>query len=368
MKRAIIHAVVYSGKEILSGMAVLVNNGKISALVKEKDVPGDYQLLDINGNNLAPAFIDLQIYGGNEYLFSAHPCWEAIEATRKYCMNGGAAGFLLTMATNSPEVFGQGIDIARKYLDNGGKGLLGLHLEGPWINPLKKGAHLSEFIHQPTVAEAKKLVERAGGIVKMITLAPEIVSDEVIDYLIDQGIVLSAGHSNATYQQAMAAFKKIKVATHLFNAMSPLQGREPGMVGAVYHHPAVNASIVADGVHVHFSSIHLSKKILGDRLFLITDAVAETSRGPYQHIFKKDRYVLPDGTLSGSALTMMQAVKNCVQQAGIPLPEALRMASLYPARILGIENREGLIEKNFSARFAVFDNELNWVDTIDFAG
>lgn len=365
MKKVFTNGTIYTGKEILSGVAILVNDGKIEGFMYDTDIPEEYIIHDLKGNNISPAFIDLQIYGGNGYLFSANPTIEAIEATGNYCLQGGATKFLLTMATNAAEVFSKGISVARQFLNTGGKNMVGLHLEGPWINPEKRGAHLPEFIHQPSLDEAKKLVEEAAGVVKMITLAPEMVSNEVIDYLQENGIVVSAGHSNATYQQAISAFKKIQTVTHLFNAMSPFQSREPGMVGAVYNHPSVHASIVADGVHVNFASIHISKQIMGERLFLITDAVAETKEGPYQHIFKNDRYTMPDGTLSGSSLTMMKAVRNCVQQINIDLPEALRMASLYPARVLKIDNETGLIERNYKASFAVFDNELNLLEAID---
>jgi N-acetylglucosamine-6-phosphate deacetylase len=187
----------------------------------------------------------------------------------------------------------------------------------------------------------------------------------VIDLLQSSGIVVSAGHTNATYQQGTSSFDRIKVCTHLFNAMSAFQSREPGMVGAIFDHPSVKCSMVADGIHVDYASIRISKRILGDRMYLITDAVTETSKGPYQHIFRNDRYVVPDGTLSGSALTMMKAVKNCVDRVGIELTEALHMASLYPARVLGLEDEFGEIKRNSRASFAVFDNDLNIVSTID---
>jgi N-acetylglucosamine-6-phosphate deacetylase len=199
----------------------------------------------------------------------------------------------------------------------------------------------------------------------MITLAPEMVEESIIDYLQENKILVSAGHSNASYKQATNGFKKIKLATHLFNAMSPLQSREPGMVGAIYNSDNVSSSFVADGLNVEFAALQISKKILGERLFLITDAVAETTKGGYQHVFKNDRYTLPDGTLSGSTLTMMKAVKNCVQYAEIELEEALRMASFYPSRILGIDNEFGFIEKNYIASFVVFDNDLNLIDVFD---
>jgi N-acetylglucosamine-6-phosphate deacetylase len=367
MKKVITNGTIYTGKEIFTGIAILVDEGKILGFVYDADIPDDYETYDLKGNNIASAFIDLQIYGGNGQLFSANPSKEAITATHQYCLQGGTAKFLLTLATNSTEVISKGIAAAKQYLKENSRGLLGLHLEGPWINAEKRGAHLPEFIHRPTMDEVKKIVDEAEGIVKMITLAPEIVDEDIVDFLQQNKIIVSAGHSNATYIQAIKGFEKIKTVTHLFNAMSPLQGREPGMVGAIYNSVDVHCSIVADGVHVDYSSIQLSKKILGERLFLITDAVAETNTGPYQHAFKNDRFVVPDGTLSGSALTMMKAVKNCVNHCGIELEVALRMASLYPAKIIGIENGFGSVERNYAASFVVFDNELNFVETIDYS-
>jgi N-acetylglucosamine-6-phosphate deacetylase len=367
MKKVFTNCTIYSGKEILSGIAILTDGGRISGLVYDNDIPEDYRQYDLKGNNIAPAFFDLQIYGGNGHLFSENTSVESINAIHEYCVQGGAANFLLTISTNTAEVVSKGISVVKEYLNEGGKGLPGLHLEGPWMNPEKRGAHLLECIHQPTLDEAKKLVDEAEGAIKIITLAPEVTDETIIDFLQTNNIIVSAGHTNATFKQATDSFKKIKIVTHLFNAMSQFQSREPGMVGAIYDHSSVKASIVADGVHVDFAAIRISKNILGDRLFLITDAVAETKNGPYRHVFKNDRYVLPDGTLSGSALTMMKAVKNCVQHAGIDLAEALRMASLYPAKILGKENEFGLIEKNYKASFVVFDKELNTVEVIDLS-
>jgi N-acetylglucosamine-6-phosphate deacetylase len=364
MKKAFTNAAVFTGNEKITGCAILVNDKKIETVVLASEIPSAYIIHDLNGNNIAPSLIDLQIYGGNGYLFSANPSAEAIEATYTYCLQGGCAHFLLTMATNSKEIFSKGIQIAKQYLNAGGRGLLGLHLEGPWINAVKRGAHAAEYIHQPTLKEVKELVQEGESVIKMITLAPEETDEAVIDYLHENKIIVSAGHSNATYKQAMQSFTKIKTATHLFNAMSPLQSREPGMVGAIYDHPSINCSIVADGIHTDYAALRISKKILEERLFLITDAVTETSEGPYTHVFNKDRYSLPDGTLSGSALTMMQAVKNCVQYGNIDLQEALRMASFYPAKIAGIENKYGQIKENYAASFVVFDNAMKVIEVI----
>ena len=199
----------------------------------------------------------------------------------------------------------------------------------------------------------------------MMTLAPEQCDDAIIKLLQDNGVIVSAGHSNATYEQATTAFDKgIPVATHLFNAMSPLQHRAPGLVGAIYNHPKVMSSIVPDGIHVDFAAVRISKKIMQERLFIITDAVAETTSGEYQHIFKGDRFTLPDGTLSGSALTMMKGTRNCVEHAGIDLEEALRMASLYPAKVIGKSNKLGRIKKGYNAEMVVFDKQFNVLDVI----
>jgi N-acetylglucosamine-6-phosphate deacetylase len=358
--QAFYNGTVFTGDRFLNGYAVLVNNGIIETIVPVADLPADINRYNLNGNLLVPAFIDLQLYGGNGLLFSQALNEEAILATDAYCVSGGCTRFLLTMATNSIAVFLKGIDRAKEFLQqHPNSGLLGLHLEGPYINPVKRGAHLHEYIKQPTLDEVKLMLDKSEGVVKMITLAPEQCSDEVLKLLLDNKIIISAGHSNATYEQATASFNNgITTATHLFNAMSPLQGRELGMVGAIYDHATAYSSIVCDGFHTSFAAVRISKKMMQERLFLITDAVAETREGVYQHLLKDDRYVLPDGTLSGSALTMIKAVNNCVKQVGIEFDEALRMASLYPARVAGMQ-QYGKVESGSIADFAVLSKDRN---------
>ena len=200
----------------------------------------------------------------------------------------------------------------------------------------------------------------------MITLAPEVCSKEVIDLVRSYGVIIAAGHSNATYAEATAAFDGgITTATHLYNAMSPLQHRQPGLVGAAMHHPTAMASIIPDGYHVDFEAIAIAKKVMGERLYMITDAVTETSEGPYPHQREGDKYV-SNGILSGSALTIIKGVQNCVEKAGISLDEALRMASLYPAKVLGIQNTLGKIAKGFKAEMVVLNDDLAIVDHVTF--
>ena len=335
MKQAILADEIYTGNGIGKGLVLLTEHGIITGLLPAESIPSGYSIEKFPACFVAPAFIDLQLYGGNGKLFSHSLDIEALEATNAYCMAGGCSHFMITMATNSIENFLKGIEVAGEYMSSGKKGLLGVHLEGPWINPVKRGAHVEAFIKKPARGEVESLLDKGKGIIKMITLAPEQCDDEIIDLIVDHGIIVSAGHSNASYAQARRAFHRgVPAATHLFNAMSPLQGRQPGMVGAIYDDPNVMSSIICDGVHVDFASVSISRKIMGERLFFITDAVTAISEGYYKHVFQGDRYTLPDGTLSGSCMTMMTTLKNAVEKVGITLEESIKMCSTYPAGLL----------------------------------
>lgn len=345
MQRAFINGIIFTGHSVETNKAILVDGETIIGIVDENAVPGNFKAQDLKGQNIAPAFIDLQIYGANNRLFSADLTVDALHATYEYCLKGGCSHFMITMATNVSQKYKVAFERIRTYWDEGGKGLLGLHLEGPYINPAKRGAHLASCIETPTVNEVAQLIEKGQGVLKMMTLAPEQCDDAVIDLLMQNDILLSAGHSDATFKQATQAFDRgIPLATHLYNAMSGLHHREAGMVGAIFSHPSVMCSLVCDGIHVSYPAIRIAREVMKERLFLITDAVTE-SQSEYTHIFKGDRYTLPEGTLSGSALTMMQGVKNLVRHANVPLDEALRMASTYPAKMLS-EYKLGKIEKD----------------------
>ncbi|MGS2762800.1 N-acetylglucosamine-6-phosphate deacetylase [Sinomicrobium sp. M5D2P9] len=355
---AYINAKVFTGTTTETEKAVLVKDGIIEAVIPFGEIPPEYRREDLEGMYIAPAFVDLQIYGGDGKLFSDVLSVASLQATYDYCLRGGCSHFMITLATNTREKFIKGLEVAGEYIRGGGKGLLGVHLEGPYINPDKRGAHLRECVRFPDTEEIELFVEKGQGLFKMMTLAPEQCDEKILRLLQEKGILLSAGHSNATYVEAMRGFDMgISAATHLFNAMSPFHHREPGLPGAVMDHPRVMASIVCDGVHVDYAAVRTAKKIMGDRLFFITDAVTETSEGEYRHLFHKDRYVLPDGTLSGSSLNMIECIRNAVNHVGIPVDEALRMASAYPAKLLG-DNILGRIAKGCRADMVVLDADL----------
>jgi N-acetylglucosamine-6-phosphate deacetylase len=334
---------LFTGNGWLSEAVIEITNGKISAIKKEGyDHKNTFPIV-------VPALIDLQIYGAGGKLLSEFPEANTIQLIYEYCVAGGSAYFQPTIASQSNDIIMAAIKAVKDYKSSGGKGCMGLHIEGPWINPIKKGAHNEAVIHSPTMEEVKAIIDYGADDIGMITVAPEVCSKEIIDFIQSKGIVVSAGHTNADYSTANAFFDNgIKVATHLYNAMSALQHRAPGVVGALFNHPKAMCSLVADGYHVDFSAIQIAKKIMGDRLFCITDAVTTSSSGFYQHQLVGDKYESA-GTLSGSALTQLKSVNNLVEQAGIDVGEAVKMCSLYPAQVMQQKGISGKIEVNENA-------------------
>lgn len=353
-KKIFTNARIFTGERLLPGRELVIEGKRIAGFTQSSRDSGE--VIDCKGGILAPGLIDLQIYGGGGYLFSAALTSVALHAVADDLVKKGTTTFFITLATNSFDVFKKAIRTVR---DHPHPAIAGIHLEGPYLNPVKKGAHIEKYIKKPDLPELERLLDEAGGLVKMMTIAPEQCSREAIELLLQHDVLLSAGHSNATFDEAMDGFDAgIGAATHLFNAMSPLHHRTPGLPGAVFLHDHVYASIIPDGIHVDFEIGKIAKRLLGERLFYITDAVEEVGEGPYIHVRKNDRFTLPDGTLSGSALTMPLCVKNGVQRMDIPLGESLRMASLYPARLAGFQD-VGKMEPGCMANLVCLSPELD---------
>ncbi|MCA5005705.1 N-acetylglucosamine-6-phosphate deacetylase [Sphingobacterium bovistauri] len=363
-KFALTNGIIFTTNNTLTHKSLLVDGIHILEIVDESAIPSDFERIDVNGKNICPGLIDLQIYGAGGSLFSSELTTESISKIEQTLLRQGCTSFYLTLATNTLDLFKEAIAIFKSASP---KVALGLHLEGPFLNPIKRGAHPEELITQASVAILEDLLFSHQGVVKMMTIAPELMQLECMQYLQNQGVLLSAGHSNATFQQATDSFEMgVKTVTHLWNAMSVLHHRNVGLPGATYNHDSVHASIIVDGIHVDYEAVKVSKSMMKNRLFLITDAVTDCAEGIYQHILNEDHYVLPDGTLSGSALTMLKAVENCVNKVGIPLDEALRMATLYPADLIG-RNDLGRLEQGALANILVFDENFN-VDSVYFEG
>lgn len=354
---------IFTGHEMLKHHAIIVKENVIEEIIPADKVNPDSEVTNFKNAVIAPAFIDLQLYGAHKRLLSVYPDAETVKAIYDYSKAGGASHCMPTVSTNTYEVIFKCVNAVKDYWKQNGKGVLGLHVEGPWISKEKRGAHNADWIFSPTIEQAKELLEYGKDVIKMITVAPEVVSEEVIDLIHSYNIVVSAGHTNATYEKATQSFSKIKTSTHLYNAMSGLQHRAPNMVGAVLDHDKVFCSIVPDGHHVSFSAIRIAKKIMGERLFAITDAVTETHEGYYQHVLEGDKYTA-NGILSGSALTMNKCAKNFVEHCNIKIDEALRMCSLYPAQVMKKENELGLIATGKKINMVVLNENLIVVEVI----
>lgn len=349
----------YQDKTLVQNKNIEIKEGFISSIENSPSVSGN--------DWLVPGFIDLQIYGAGGKMFSAEPSAESLSVMEETLMKTGTTGFLACMATNSLEVFQACITAAKEHRANA-RNFLGLHLEGPYMNPKRLGAHIPEFVHKASLDEVKSLLDLGDGVIRMMTLAPELQEDSVIQYLLDNGVVVSLGHSDATFDEATKAYNMgIQSTTHLFNAMSPIHHRAPGIPSAVFNHDKALASIIADGQHVSFEVVKFAHKILKERLFLITDAVTACNIGPYPHIFQENRYVMPDGTLSGSAVTMLQSVQNCVKQCGIAFPEAVKMATHTPAKLIGLDALVGQIDIGKSADLLLLNQQLG-LEKIIFKG
>jgi N-acetylglucosamine-6-phosphate deacetylase len=367
MKTALYNFRLITNGAITSGKALIIENGKIIEILADTQIPGDAEKVDLNNNYLTAGLIDLQIYGaGKPLFFGGDPSSMALLQMEQGLLAQGCTGFLATIATNTDNIVEQAIEAALQYWDKRIGNFWGLHLEGPFLNPARCGAHPPALIKKATLPQVKLWVEKARGLIKMITIAPELQDADVLEYLNVQGIVLSSGHSDATYAEGKSFLNQsVQAVTHLFNAMPPMHHRNPGYIPAVFEDRPFT-SIVVDGIHVDPIMVRLAKRELSNRLFLITDAVTESDHGTYQHKFKGDRYVMPDGTLSGSSLTMLKAVQNCVELVGIDLAEAINMATLYPAQLIGATDK-GKIEKGCVADLIVFDNAYK-VETVVLNG
>lgn len=342
----------FDGKNIIQSQTITIGKDKITG-INNSTLSGKAK------NLLVPGFIDLQIYGAGGKLFSADPTIENIRIIEDQLLQEGTTGFLICLATNTPEVFNQCISVIKEYRSEA-RNCLGLHLEGPFLNPDKRGAHVKEYIRKASLDEIKELLDFGDGTIKMMTVAPEIQDDDVIQYLLDNDVVVSLGHSSATFEQATKAYNQgIQTTTHLFNAMSALQHRAPGIPTAVFNHPTAMSSIIVDGLHVDFEVVNVAAKVMNERLFIITDAVTECNSGPYQHVAIDGKFVMPDGTLSGSAMTMLQSIKNCVEHCGISLTDAINMATYYPAKLIKKENEIGQLGVNNEANFVVLNEDMD---------
>ncbi len=356
---------------ILDGYGLIIKNDVIEAIIGEG--ASDYRRYDIlvdgEGNYLAPGFIDIHNHGNSGYdVMDATE--EALDKIGSYHISNGVTAYLGTIITASPEdMIKAGENIAAYKNKSAKAGLLGVHLEGPFFNKLKKGAQPEEYIKNPEIKLISDLMASSKNKLKMVSLAPELEgSGEVIEFLKKHNIAVAMGHSDASYAEAeLAIGRGASIATHLFNAMKAFDHREPGITGAALTDDRVYCEIIYDRFHLHDAAVKLALRAKGyDRIVLVSDAMmaAGLEDGEYllggQEVFVKDKKPrLKSGSIAGSTLDLREAVRNMVRYQQVPLYKAVKMASLNPAEAIHMDKELGSIKVGKRADLILFDEDIN---------
>lgn len=370
----ITHATLYTPDEVIADGALLVADGRIAALgpAETLTAPSGTPVLDASGLNLTPGFIDMQFNGGFGFDFTADPTtiWRVAAQLPRY----GVTAFLPTVITSplTTMAAAQAVVMQPPAGEPTGAVPLGLHIEGPFLNPQKKGAHNPAYLRMPDAAAVADWSPAQG--VRLVTLAPELPGAlELAELLHSRGILVSAGHSVATYAEATAGFDHgIRYGTHLFNAMPTLGHREPGLPGALLCDARPVVGLIADGVHTHPAMVDLAWKALGKRrLNLVTDAMAALGVPPGKQLLGDFEVLvdgvsarLSDGTLAGSILSLDQALRNLLAFTGCSLTDALPTMTSTPAAALGLEGERGSLAVGYRADLVLLDSELHVVATM----
>ena len=367
-KTAITGARIFDGATWHDRSALVIADGRVEGLIAA-DSPTDAIRVPAEGALLVPGFVDLQVNGGGGALLNLTPTLDAIRTICTNYAQFGTTALLPTLITDTPEQNVAAIAAGAEAVEQGVPGFLGLHIEGPHLAVSRKGAHDPALIRPMDEADLQRLVEarrRLPGL--LVTVAAETVRPEQIARLAEAGVVVSIGHSDATYAQVQAAVEAgATMVTHLFNAQSQIGNREPGVVGAALDLGALSAGLIADGIHVHPASIGIALRAKRGpgQVFLVTDAMSPTGTDwtefelTGRKVYRKDGALrLADGTLAGADLTMIDAITYMHRTVGVPLDEALRMAALYPAQALGVADTHGHLARGARADFAVLSDDL----------
>lgn len=361
---------------IIKNGIIVINDGLIEYVGEEKERGLNSYSNFYRGEYIVPGFIDIHCHGGNGY-DTMDSTQDALEEISKFKAKNGCTGFLATTVTSSMKDTTKALKNVNGYkkkFPREGAEILGIHLEGPFINAKQKGAQREDLIIPPSIERVKKFISEAGGIIKIVTYAPELDRDfKFTSFLNSKGIIPSVGHSFADYKIIISALKfGLKSSSHIFNQMKGIHHREPGTVGAILTEENLFAEIIADCVHVHPAIINLLIRAKGvDKIILITDAMRATGLqdgvydlGGLEVMVKNNEARLESGNLAGSTLTMNNSIKNMVRKIGINIEESVRMASLNPARLLGLDKDRGSLTPGKRADIAVLDDNFQVICTI----
>lgn len=366
--KAIINGELFIGNKFYTGKVLIMDGERIVDIIPQEELIttyGNIETIDAENAYVTPGFIDLQLNGCGGVLFNDDISLKTLDTMHKTNLKYGCTSFTPTLITTGDESIEKAIELVKGIENKGKYGVVGLHIEGPYISLQKKGIHNPKFIRKADEAMIDKMIEAGKENVRIVTLAPENTDKKIISKLNAAGIHVAVGHSNASYEQVKEKEGfGITLATHLYNGMSSFNHREPGVVGAVFDSD-IKAGVIADGFHCHYSAIKSAIKIMGERLYLVTDAVAPVGTDMEYFYFEGNKVFYKDGkcfgedgTLGGSALTMDAGVRNLVKYCDITLEEAVRMATLYPAKAVNIDNEYGKLQPGCFADIVFLDKHL----------
>jgi N-acetylglucosamine-6-phosphate deacetylase len=378
VRTALVNGRILAGDRIVSGQTVLLSEGRIEGVVVPTDPRcRDAMNVDLEQQILLPGFIDVQVNGGGGVLFNDDPSLDSIQAIGTAHRRFGTTGFLPTLISDDLDTISQAIAAVQGALDSRLPGVLGIHIEGPFLNWARRGVHDPKHLRRLDNGAVSLLCGLRGGRT-VLTLAPEMTTSDMIAQLASSGILISAGHSDANFAQTTAAIAHgVRGFTHLFNAMAPLAPREPGIVGAALYDPSTWCGIIVDGHHVDPVMLKLALRCKRhDRFMLVTDAMPPVGSPEPSFVLQGRTIHVKDGvcrdesgTLAGTGLDMATAVRNAVALLNLDLAEAARMASEYPAAFLGLDRELGRIAPGYRANLALLDDDLRvtrtWIEGSD---
>jgi N-acetylglucosamine-6-phosphate deacetylase len=375
MAEALVNGRVLLDGKFVSGRTVVIKGGKVSAIVGRDHLPPDAAVVDLEGGTLVPGFIDVQVNGGGDRLFNDDPSVETIATIGRAHRRFGTTGFLPTLISDSPAKIAAALEATRAAIAAQVPGVLGVHIEGPFLNPGKRGIHDPAMIRCISRSDIALLTRPVGG-VTVVTLAPETAPVHAIRSLADRGVIVCAGHSQADAQQIADALREgVRGFTHLFNAMSQLTAREPGVVGAALNDENSWCGIIVDGHHVDPGVLRIALRSAPLRRFmLVTDAMPSVGGkktfmlGGQSISVVNGKCINDEATLAGSDLDMASAVRNAISMLGLDLASAISLASSNPAAFLGLDDALGRIAPGYRASFVLLDDSLQvtrtWIDGV----
>lgn len=362
--RAITAKYIYDGVNLLINKVVLIADNQIIDVIDKSKVFDSGQIEDFGNAVITSGFIDLQLNGCGGALFNASITSDTLETMHQTNLRFGTTGYLPTLITADFADSLTALAVVKEWFKSYGntRGVLGVHLEGPFLSHEKRGIHPDEFIIKPTDAMLAEIVKFTKYFPIKVTLAPENVTPQQIKFLVDHGVIVSLGHSNASFEEAQQAFDYgAKTVTHMFNAMSGMTGRNPGLIAAVLANSCY-LGLIVDLLHVDKANIKLMTMLKPASIYLVTDAVTPTGTTMTEfdfagkHLYVRDGKCVDDaGTLGGAYLTMNEAIRNCVKYCEVSLEQALAMATIIPAQVLGLDHELGKIAKGYRADLIAMD-------------